>query len=252
MNSKAVTGPNAPPKDTSWLSASFASVQDNLISKMKLSTQSVSHAATMGEVGESHWRDLLRSYLPNRYGVTSGFVIDCNGSRSDQIDIVVFDTQYTPTLLDQQDHRYIPAEAVYAIFECKQTVNLKNIKYAQGKAASVRRLHRTSIPIAHAGGTFPAKTLFPITAGLLAWRSDWEEGLGKSFKKGLAGSADLKLDCGCVLNHGCFDDYDGSLSVKTDAGALMYFLFRLLSKLQSLATVPAVDWVKYSQIIKPK
>lgn len=33
--------------------------------------------------------------------------------------VVVFDRQYTPTLLDNDKHRYVPAEAVYAVFECK-------------------------------------------------------------------------------------------------------------------------------------
>ena len=54
----------------------------------------------------------LRKYLPNRYAVAQGIVVDSNGATSDQIDIIIFDPQYTPTLLDQQSHRFVPAEAV--------------------------------------------------------------------------------------------------------------------------------------------
>jgi hypothetical protein len=65
--------------------------------------------------------------------------------------------QYTPSLLDQQKHRYVPAEAVYAVFEVKPSINWDYLIYAGEKADSVRILERTSIEIPHAGGTFPAK-----------------------------------------------------------------------------------------------
>ena len=32
---------------------------------------------------------------------------------------------------------------------------------------------------------------------------------------------------------------------------MMFFLFRLLDRLQSLGTVPAIDWAAYSRIIHP-
>lgn len=220
---------------------------------MTLAAQSVSHAGTMGSVNEAHWIDLFRAYLPNRYEVAGGIIVDSLGGRSEQIDMVIFDRQYTPTLLDQKSHRYIPAEAVYAVFECKQVVDKANVSYAQGKAASVRRLHRTSAPIPNAGGApYDPKPPLRIAAGLLALRADWSDGLGAAFRRCMAsnGEDEAQLDCGCTLDHGCFDTYDGTLSVATEQGALMYFLFRLLAHLQSLGTVRAIDWAAYSRIIR--
>jgi hypothetical protein len=49
----------------------------------------------------------------------------------------------------------------------KQSINLNHIRYTQDKIESVRALHRTSLPIPHAGGTYPAKALSPILGGLL-------------------------------------------------------------------------------------
>ena len=250
MTTKAFTTLNAPVDDITWLRKAFVDVQEVLSAKMAANASAIGHPTSLGDVTEDLWIELLKAYLPNRYGVEKAMVIDSHGNRSDQIDIVIFDPQYTPSLLGQKNSRYITAEAVYAVFECKQTVNLENIAYAQGKATSVRRLHRTSIPIPHAGGRYPAKPVFPITAGILALRSDWKGGLGKAFVGSLSIHAAEKLDCGCVLNHGSFDDYDGTLSLVTHDGALMHFLFRLLSKLQSLGTVPAIDWTAYSRIIR--
>lgn len=244
------TALRAPDNDVSWLREAFAKVQTNLRGQMELASQSISHAGTMGSVNEDHWLSIFRSYLPNRYDVATGIVIDSLGNRSDQIDVVVFDRHFTPTLLDQKNHRYIPAEAVYAMFECKPTINKAYIDYAQEKAASVRRMHRTSVSIAHAGGFYKPKEPFRILAGLLAPRADWADGLGESFRRNLGTDDISKLDCGCALEHGSFDFHDGGLIVATEQGALMFFLFRLLSRLQSLGTVPAIDWAAYGRIIR--
>jgi hypothetical protein len=162
---------------------------------------------------------------------------------------VIFDRHFTPTLLDQQNHRYIPVEAVYAVFESKPHFDKSYIEYAGDKAASVRKLHRTSVPIAHAGGTFAPKPLFPIIAGIVAAKSSWADGLGEHFLKNLPTEDMERLDCGCALDDGAFDSFDDCLKVVGSEGALIYFLFRLLARLQSLGTVPAIDWAAYASVI---
>lgn len=241
--------PNVP--DTSWMREAFLDVQAELRLKLKRAAQSIEHAGTQGGVTEDHWIEIFRSYLPKRYEVSAGFVIDSRGGRSQQMDIVIFDKHFTPTLLDQQQHRYIPAEAVYAVFESKPHIDKSYLEYAGEKAASVRKLHRTSIAIKHAGGTFPAKALFPITAGIVAPKSSWVDGLGDSFRKNLPPPGSEALDCGCALDDGAFDSFEGELRILPGEGALIHFLFRLLSKLQSLGTVPAIDWAAYAAIIAP-
>jgi len=237
--------------DTAWLREAFVDVQAELALKIKRASQSIEHAGTQGSVNEDHWIEVFRTYLPNRYEVATGFVIDSLGSRSDQIDIVIFDRHFTPTLLDQQSHRFIPAEAVYAVFEAKPHFDKPYFEYAGAKAASVRKLRRTSVAIAHAGGTFKPKEPFPIVAGIVAPKSSWVDGLGDTFEKNLP-DGDGTLDCGCALEHGAFDNFDGALKVVSKEAGLIYFLFRLLSKLQSLGTVPAIDWAAYAAILKQK
>ena len=245
------TALGGPSDDTTWMKQAFANVQAALRCQMALASQSISHAGTMGSVNEDHWLALLRSYLPNRYEVETGIIIDSRGNRSDQIDVVIFDRHFTPTLLDQKNHRYIPAEAVYAIFECKPTINKGYIEYAEQKAASVRCMARTSVAITHAGGTYQPKPHFRILAGLLAPCAEWADGLGAFFLRNLGKNSQSALDCVCALDHGCYDNYSGNALVTADQGAMMFFLFRLLERLQSLGTVPAIDWAAYSRIIRP-
>lgn len=234
-----------------FLRSAFSAEQEVLQVKLRLSSASITHDGVMGDVNEQHFIKFLKSSLPKRYAVESAIVIDSNGNTSDQIDIVIYDNQYTPTLLDQNDHRFVPAEAVYAVFEVKPTINKEYLEYAGKKAESVRKLERTSIPIRHAGGEFPAKPLFPIVSGIIAADIDWVEGFGsKSFVENLeslTGRADL--GCGLALAGGSFDIFGETLHLGPETNSLAYFLFRLLEKLQSLGTVPAIDWNKYAAVI---
>ena len=100
---------------------------------------------------------MLDEYLPKRYSATKATVVDSLGHFSDQIDVVIFDRQYSPFIFNFENQKVVPAESIYAVFEAKQTIDAKLIRYAQDKAASVRRLHRTSLPIPTASGVVPAK-----------------------------------------------------------------------------------------------
>lgn len=234
-----------------FLRDAFNAEQTVLAVQLDLSSKSITHSGVMGEVNEQHFLQALRKYLPRRYEVDHGIVIDSNGATSDQIDIVIFDHQYTPTLLDQHAHRFIPAEAVYCVLEVKPTISKQYLDYAADKANSVRVLERTSVAIPHAGGEYAPKPLFRIIAGIVATNAEWAEGLGSSaFAENIAQlNGACAIDCGLALSDRSFDTFGGSLALGEVGHSLAVFLFRLLQRLQSLGTVAAVDWNRYGEVI---
>jgi len=236
-----------------FLQRAFASEQSCLVAKLRSSDRIV-HDGDRGEVNEQFFIEVLRNYLPNRYTVHKATILDSEGQVSDSIDVVVHDRQYTPTLLDSESHRYIPAEAVYAVFECKPKIDKAYLEYSGKKAESVRRLKRTSVPIPHAGGSFPAKKHFELIAGILAIEVDWKDGFSTSFENCHAAFTDSnRLNCGLAVDGYAFDTFnsDGGYTYCKSENALVFFLFRLLNQLQSLGTVPAIDWNAYaSQLSK--
>ncbi|EGR2537079.1 MULTISPECIES: DUF6602 domain-containing protein [Vibrio] len=237
--------------DDKWLKGVFEDVQQDLQHDLLRASRGVEHAPTKGEIHEDSWIKVLRDYLPKRYGVDKGIVIDSQGNKSDQIDIVIFDPQYTPMLLIQQSHKYIPAEAVYAVFECKPTISKDYLDYAGSKASSVRKLVRTSVPIATASGTIPAKDPHNIICGILAAKCEWVEGIkSKSFESNLPTDSSSLLDIGCSLDGGAFFVENNSPEIHQSKNNLMYFLFTLLAKLQALGTVAAIDWKAYANILR--
>lgn len=232
-----------------FLQHSFSMQQAMLKTQLEMSSASITHNGTMGDVNEKHFIEMIRRYLPDRYAVDTGIVIDSKGKTSDQIDVVVFDNQYTPTLLDQQNHRFIPAESVYAVFEVKPHIDKAYLEYAGEKAKSVRALHRTSVPIVHAGGVYPAKPHFEIIAGIVATNISWADDFGVAFTSVLKGLEPLqRIDCGLAVSGASFDTFnnDDSFTFGPSQNALIYFLFRVLQQLQSLGTVPAIDWNAYA------
>jgi hypothetical protein len=210
------------------------------------------HPVLKGDAAEAVWLGMLCDYLPERYRAKRAVVVDSNGAFSQQIDIVIFDRQYSPFVFHQDGLDVVPAESVYAVFEAKQVITAEEITYAQDKAASVRTLHRTSLPIPHAGGVADPKVPHPIMAGLVTLESGWKPALGDTLIKNLlVRQAEHTLDLGCVAAHGIFARKDdGSYLIDEDGMAATAFLFELIARLQALATVPMIDIRAYAAWIK--
>jgi Domain of unknown function (DUF6602) len=217
--------------------------------KLETARQSFTHSTTKGDASEEVWLEMLREYLPRRYTATKAHVVDSHGTFSQQIDVVIFDRQYSPFIFKFQGQEIVPAESIYAVFEAKQTINAGLVEYAQKKAATVRRLHRTSLPIPTASGTVPPKKPGHILAGILTFESDWDPPLGDSLVKALEKGEDgSRLDMGCVAAHGTFTwDASGCHTVVPRGKPATAFLFELIARLQELATVPMIDVRAYAR-----
>lgn len=242
----------------------FRERQAVLESELRLARAGAGHRGAQGEATEAGWCALLRGYLPYRYQVSKGFVIDSDQHRSDEIDVVIHDRQYSPLLLEHGGRTYVPAESVYAVFEVKTVLDARGLRYASAKAASVRGLVRTTVAIPHAGGVYPARPPIHILAGVLAGSSAWAEPFGDHFVGHLEAIAEQgRLDLGCVLAHGAFAVADAGASEGADSNrrrsleievsrpetSLISFLLLLLRQLQRAATVAAVDFDRYRALV---
>lgn len=226
-------------------------LQARLLGDLAAARSALKHPGARGTATEDAWLALLKDHLPFRYQAERGFVIDYTGASSDAIDIIIFDRQYTPLVYNLAGQIFVPAEGVYAVMEIKQNLTAEHVQYAGRKAASVRGLSRTSAPIPHAGGTFGPRDLPRIVAGIITHHSSWSPPFGQPLTEALGELTQPEyLDIGCALQDGTFVvDYPstGSLCVSAHEGSrsLVHFVWRLLMKLQGLATVPAIDFERY-------
>jgi hypothetical protein len=233
----------------------YEKMQDRIAVDLKNARDANEDPNAKGEASEGTWHQLFNAYLPHRYRVIKGIVIDCNGDESDAIDVIIHDRQFTPAIYQQFGLPYVPAESVYAVFEAKQEIDKGNVEYAGAKAASVRKLRRTSATIPFAAGTYPKKDPPRILAGILAYESGWTPPFGDSFRDaiGVLGP-EQHLDLGVATARGCFEASYGAkapeITIFKPERALAAFLIRLLARLQALGTVPAIDYDEYGRLLE--
>jgi hypothetical protein len=238
---------------TKWSLANLLRAVDaDIGTRLARARELIGHPVDKGDASEAVWLDLLRNYLPKRYEARRAHVVDSRGQFSEQIDIVVHDRQYSPFVFCYEKSEVVPAESVYAVFEVKQTLDAATVAYAQDKIASVRRLHRTSLPIPTAGGILPPKPLHHILGGALALASGWKPPIGDPLVKALSSSDRAgQIDIGCISGAGTFERLpDGQIAIDVTDGAGARFLLTLIDRLQEIATVPMIDVRAYAAWLK--
>lgn len=216
---------------------------------LKAARTAIGHSGEKGDGSEKVWHKLFRTYLPARYSVDKATIMDSKGQFSHQIDVVLYDRQYSFLIFELEDvGKAIPVEAVYGVFESKQDATAENIAYAQAKAASVRKLHRTSAEVMTIDGLRRA-TPQPILAGFLSFENGWKSGAADAYlAKALTKDTDAgRLDMGCIAAYGTFgcDGADCGTSIEHDK-AVTSFLLDLITKLQKIGTAPAIDMAAYA------
>ena len=260
----------------------FDGMQKQMISQLNTNRQFITHPGSKGDSLENVWIEWLRKYLPNRYCVDKAVVIDSKGQLSDQIDLVIYDQQYTPFVFSQNGIHYVPAEGVYAVFEVKpdlkgsvkvKSENINYIEYASRKIESVRRLHRTSANIIDRGNSYEPRSLTKIIGGILASENTIVK--KDTLENHLKSQSGLKtIDMGCAIDYGFFYlEYDGDedksisdfnlrikdyyesrvfekISYSKSDSSLVSFFFQLMRYLQqTIGTVAAIDLGEYSKAI---
>lgn len=248
------------------IAAAFRRKQSALLDSHASVRDVTSHPTALGDHSEADWVGVLRGFLPERYIVGPIFAVDADGAISEQIDVAVYDRQYSPLWFGSHNgFDVIPVEAVYAVFEVKPTLNKKYINSARQKVASVRRLRRTSAPIKYAGGAYGATdpSSKHIIGGLLAAEGSWanRKATIAKLKQHLPSvGLDDSLDIGVAVNMIAFDhtpvpvelgsrEEEIPLEFSAESDQLIHFGIRLFRQLQQLGTVLAIDMGEYESAL---
>jgi len=217
------------------------------------------HGTTRGDECEADWIGLLRDFLPTRYLVGPIFAVDHTGAMSEQIDVAIYDTHFSPQWFGTANGtRFVPVESVYAVFEVKPAFNSEYIRAARQKIASVRKLNRTCESVVHKGGTYEKTNITPapIIGGILTTRQEiTNDPVGKMLETQPGDPhAPNFLNIGICLDGFTFDytpqvSPSGGITVPLETSLaghqLIHFAIRLFRQLQAVGSVPAVEMNKY-------
>lgn len=268
------------PKSKINIADLFKGLQAQMEAYLNTNRDFIEHPGTKGDSLENVWITWLRAYLPNRYSVDKAIVIDSEGHLSHQVDLVIYDQQYTPFVFNQNGSLYIPAEGVYAVFEVKPDLkgnvsekgdSISFIEYAGKKVESVRKLKRTSTNIIDRGASRPPRPLTKIIGGILTSINSYSK--PETIENHIKALEGLQsLDMGCSVEFGSFYiDYEGkeddkifdvneriidyyknrdfeAMTFSTREKSLITFFLQLSRYLQqSIGTVAAIDFNAYAQ-----
>ncbi len=118
----------------------YRGIAQKLRSEVDLVNSLFKHQGLKGEGNETVLRELLKRFIPRRYGVGTGVVIDRDGGQSHQCDVVIYDTFLYPSLFALTSIQLFPVEVVYGVIEVKTTLDSQKANICKANIASVKKL----------------------------------------------------------------------------------------------------------------
>jgi len=123
----------------------FDSVSKKLKIEFEEQAKILGHPGEVGTGRENVLKSILTKYIPRRYAVDSGFIVDALGNKSEQMDIVIYEAGFTPVFEIVEGKRFFPCETTVAVGQVRTKIGsreemqecLENIK-------SVKQLDRSN------------------------------------------------------------------------------------------------------------
>lgn len=164
------------------------------------------HPGEYGAYREELLKRFLSLYVPETFGISSGFIITSKGHISHQCDIIIYDKEKTPKIQNMENQRFFPIETVLGVGEVKSTINsisdlnsylvklstLKTLRndvedptpYKRGKFKSGFNLDIIKINYNGIDHKLWHNMVFSLKDGLLSYQSEQTKNLYFSFGNG--------------------------------------------------------------------
>jgi hypothetical protein len=104
-------------------------IQDiNEVKRKSNSIHTAGNIKTSGDEIENLIREKISLFLPERYLVKQGHVVNSEGKVSNQLDIIIFDRLSTPKFFESKNETvFFPIESVLAVGEIKKTLRSNDL-----------------------------------------------------------------------------------------------------------------------------
>jgi hypothetical protein len=110
-------------------------------SRLQAAQQIVSHPGTRGTLAENLLREMIRDFLPQRWAVCTGFIMDAaTNSRSNQVDLLIYDQLNTSPIFRDGELVVLPPRSARIVVEVKSQLDANHIPKAYNNVCSVRRI----------------------------------------------------------------------------------------------------------------
>jgi hypothetical protein len=124
---------SGPSDYTTWLARSISDYES-------LAKSLVRHKPEKGRIVESVVKTALRTILPGRFSIGTGFAITASGETSAQLDLVIYDALLNASLILEGGTGLFPIECIYGFVEVKSILDGPGIDSATKAIGIVRQL----------------------------------------------------------------------------------------------------------------
>lgn len=100
------------------------------------------HPGEFGIYRENICKEILEFAIPQKFNVSSGFLINSYDEISTQCDIVIYDLNNTPLIKEGNNNRFFPVEPVLAVGEMKSTLTMNDLCNSLLKLSNVKKLKK--------------------------------------------------------------------------------------------------------------
>lgn len=220
------------------------------------SRRAFKHSGTKGTTREGGLRSFLEKQLPARFAIASGEAIDVRGSRTPQIDLMIYDRlEIGPFFITETD-ALLPAEALLATIEVKSILDKGAVEQFAAGAGAVHSLRpfgkRFAFP--RSGGAHDDGKP-RVQSSLFAFESDlgaanWAT---KEIERARAAARVERcrveaMDRLVVLGRGLILPGEGQALSTSEKGALRIWFFHLVNFLaREAGRRPLFPWSKYAE-----
>lgn len=105
-------------------------------------TSKINHNGEKGSAREEVLKKYLSDFLPLKFTVGNGLIIDSNEKQSSQQDFIIYDAFESPLMLKMQSLQVVPIESVYCGIEVKSRLTKRELQKCINNIKSVRSLEK--------------------------------------------------------------------------------------------------------------
>jgi hypothetical protein len=138
------TGTKLPKRELKMADADFESYwqfrMEGVTARLRAAQQIVSHPGTRGALAENLLRDAIREFLPQRWAVGTGFIVNEHGDRSNQIDLLMYDQLTMSPIYRDWDLVILSPGTTHVAVEVKSNLDSREIPSAFKNICSVKRI----------------------------------------------------------------------------------------------------------------
>ncbi len=119
------------------LNGVFSNLETSLNGDMNIR---IDHDLEDGKYREYLIKNILNKIVPKKYSITNGFIIDSDNNRTEEMDIIIYDSNYVPPFFDET-YTIVPIEAVVAVIQVKTSLTKKQLNGAIKNVNSIDKVH---------------------------------------------------------------------------------------------------------------